>query len=80
VIGIKIISATPGPDTTEEILTLVQAQSTGITTKEIARSLNRPISMIQICLKNLISSKDIFARKNKTGSGLIYYPRKPQKI
>jgi predicted transcriptional regulator len=76
VIGIKIISATPGPDTTEQILTIIQAQSTGITIKEIGKSINRPISMIQICLKKLISSKHIFARKNKTGSGLIYYPRK----
>ncbi|MGF1540707.1 MAG: winged helix-turn-helix transcriptional regulator [Pleurocapsa sp.] len=79
-IGIKIINATPGPDTTEQILTIIQAQNTGITIKEISKSINRPVSMIQICLKKLISSKDIFVRKNKTGSGLIYYPRKVSKI
>ena len=30
--------------------------------------------MVQVCLKNLISAKYIFARKSKTGVGLIYYP------
>ena len=75
-IGIKIINATPGPDTTEQILAIIQAKSTGTTIKEISKNINRPVSMIQICLKKLISSKHIFARKNKTGVGLIYYPHK----
>lgn len=75
-IGIKIINPTPGPDTTEQILALIEANATGITIKEISKKLNRPVSMIQVCLKKLILSKHIFTHKNKTGVGLIYYPRK----
>ena len=73
-IEINIISATPGISTQEQILELIQARHTGITVKEIKRILNRPISMIQVCLKDLIASKAIFTRKNKAGVGLIYYP------
>ena len=73
-IEINIISATPGISTQEQILELIQARHTGITVKEIKRILNRPISMIQVCLKDLIASKAIFSRQNKAGVGLIYYP------
>lgn len=74
-IQINIISATPGIGTHEEILQLIQTRSTGITIKEISRRINRPISMIQICLKDLIADKAIFSRKNRAGVGLIYYPK-----
>ena len=73
-IKIDIISATPGISTEEQILQLIQARKTGITVKEIRKTLNRPISMIQICLKQLIASKAVITRKNKAGVGLIYYP------
>lgn len=75
-IGIKIIDATPGPTTSDLILKLIRKQTTGMTLKQICQTLNRPVSMVQVCLKTLISSKQIFARKSKTGVGLIYYPRK----
>ena len=74
-IEIKIISGTPGINTRERILELIQSRSTGITIKEICKLINRPISMIQICLKELIADKAIFTRKNKVGVGLIYYPK-----
>jgi predicted transcriptional regulator len=73
-IGIKIISASPGPSTSEQILSMIQTQSTGITIKQLSNNLHRPVSMIQVCLKNLIATKQIYTRKNKTGVGLIYYP------
>ncbi|MEL6931187.1 MAG: winged helix-turn-helix domain-containing protein [Cyanobacteria bacterium J06600_6] len=73
-IQIKIISATPGITTQEQVLQLVKARKTGITVKEIKKILNRPISMIQIHLKELIADKAIITRKNKAGVGLIYYP------
>lgn len=79
-IQIKIISATPGVSTHEQILEIIQARSTGITIREISKIINRPISMIQVCLKDLISSKDIFTHKNKVGVGLIYYPSKARVI
>lgn len=74
-IEINIISATPGIKTDEQILQLIQTRNTGITIKEISKLINRPISMVQICLKDLIASKAIFSRKNKVGVGLIYYPK-----
>jgi predicted transcriptional regulator len=74
VIQIKIISGTPGLSTREQILAIIQARNTGITIKEISKIINRPVSMIQVCLKDLISSKDIFTHQNKVGIGLIYYP------
>ena len=74
-IEIQIISATPGISTHEQILNIIKARNTGITIKEISKIINRPISMIQLCLKDLISSKDIFSRKNRAGVGLIYYPK-----
>ena len=74
-IEINIISATPGISTHEHILNIIQTRSTGITIKEICKMINRPISMVQLCLKDLIASKDIRSRKNKVGVGLIYYPK-----
>lgn len=78
-IEIQIISATPGLSTREQILRLIQARNTGVTIKEISKLINRPISMIQICLKELIADKAIFTRKNKVGVGLIYYPQSSRK-
>lgn len=74
-IQINIISATPGLSTREQVLEIIQARKTGVTSKEICRLLNRPVSMIQVCLKDLIATKAIFTRKNKVGVGLIYYPK-----
>ena len=73
-IQINLISATPGISTQEQILQLVRDRHTGITVKEIKQILNRPVSMIQVCLKHLIASKAIFTRQNQAGVGLIYYP------
>ena len=75
-IEIEIISATPGMSTQEQVLQLIQERKTGITIKEIKRILNRPISMIQIHLKELIADKAVITHKNKAGVGLIYYPSK----
>ena len=76
VIQIQIISASPGMTTQEQVLQLVNERKTGITIKEIKQILNRPISMIQIHLKELIADKAIVTHKNKAGVGLIYYPGK----
>ena len=74
-IEINIISATPGISTRERVLEIIQTRKTGVTSKEICRLLNRPVSMIQVCLKDLIATKAIFTRKNRAGVGLIYYPK-----
>ena len=75
-IEIEIISATPGMSTQEQVLELIRERKTGITIKEIKRILNRPISMIQIHLQELIADKAVITHQNKAGVGLIYYPGK----
>ncbi|MBE9047822.1 winged helix-turn-helix domain-containing protein [Pleurocapsales cyanobacterium LEGE 10410] len=75
-IKINIISATPGISTQEQILQLIQARHTGITIKEINKILNRPISMIQVYLKDLVAAKAVVSRENRAGVGMIYYPSK----
>jgi predicted transcriptional regulator len=71
---IKIISATPGPNTTERILELIQAYPEGIGTKELSDRLNRPVSMVNLCLKSLISAKQVYVRLSENGMQQIYYP------
>jgi predicted transcriptional regulator len=71
---IQIISATPGPTTTEKILESILAHPQGITVKEISSQLNRPVSMIDRCLKFLISSKQIYVRLSPNGMQKICYP------
>ena len=71
---LKIISATPGLTTQEEILKIIQERTTGITTKQLGKLLNRPVSMLQVCLKRLIASKQIYSKKSRTSHSIIYYP------
>lgn len=71
---LKIINATPGKNTTEMVLEAIQTNHNGMTIRELSKYLNRPISMIQICLKKLINSKQIYVRKNEINLSLIYYP------
>ena len=66
---IKIISATPGPTTTEQILELIKSQATGMTIKEISSQINRPVSMLQVYLKQLVSSKQLYAKKSQPCDG-----------
>ncbi len=72
---IKIITAEPGQDTKEKIIAIVESRKTGVTIRELSQRLNRPVSMLQICLKQLVSSKQIVARQSKVNNNLIYYPR-----
>ena len=72
---IKIITAEPGQDIKEKIIAIVETRKTGITIRELSQKFNRPVSMLQICLKQLVSSKQIVARQSKVNSNLIYYPR-----
>jgi predicted transcriptional regulator len=72
-LSIQIVKPAPGLTTAEKILEIILANPQGITAKEIGRSLNRPISMVQICLKTLQSSRQIYAKKEPSGLSLVYY-------
>ncbi|MEL7039851.1 MAG: winged helix-turn-helix domain-containing protein [Cyanobacteria bacterium J06592_8] len=73
---IRIITPTPGPTTSERILELIRHNPQGMTITELEQHLNRPVSMLQICLKGLIADKLI--KKRKQGMQLIYYPVQQQ--
>ena len=73
---IRIISATPGPNTTDRVLELVQSHPQGITIKDMQSKINRPVSMLQTCLKSLISSRHIYVRKHQNGMQRVYYPKR----
>ncbi|MDJ0842690.1 winged helix-turn-helix transcriptional regulator [Crocosphaera sp.] len=69
-----IISATPGLTTQERILELILTHPEGITVKTLSDRLNRPVSMINYCLKDLKGSKFIQAKLNSDNKQWIYYP------
>ncbi|MGB5771989.1 MAG: helix-turn-helix domain-containing protein [Crocosphaera sp.] len=69
-----IIKATPGLTTKEKILELLEKSPDGLTVKQLSDLLNRPISMIQTCLKLLVSCKKVTSKK--TGMIKYYYLQK----
>ncbi|MFW6359036.1 MAG: winged helix-turn-helix domain-containing protein [Chroococcales cyanobacterium] len=73
-IAIKIIRPTPGPTTTERVLELIQSYPQGMTIGKIASTLNRPVSMVQHCLKPLISSGQVKVRLSENGMQRLVFP------
>ncbi|MEL4895283.1 MarR family transcriptional regulator [Crocosphaera sp. Alani8] len=69
-----IISPTPGLTTKERILELILTHPEGITAKKLSDRLNRPISMINYCLKDLKEKKIIQGKLNSEDKQWIYYP------
>lgn len=57
--AIYIIKPTPGLTTSERILELLREHPKGMTVREISQALNRPVSMVNICLRSLIISKQV---------------------
>jgi DNA-binding IclR family transcriptional regulator len=68
----KIITARSGLTTIEKILALIENSPNGISITEISKEINRPVSMISICLKSLISEKKVKAKLSKNGRQRIY--------
>jgi hypothetical protein len=73
-LAILIISPTPGQTTTEKIFDLILAHPQGITTTQLSRQLNRPVSMVNHCLKLLRSSKQVYAKLSVDGKQWLYFP------
>ena len=69
--NIIIIKSRGGLTTSEQILHLIEKHSQGITIREISQQLNRPVSMINICLNTLIKNKRI--HRQLDGRKWIYY-------
>jgi ribosome-binding protein aMBF1 (putative translation factor) len=64
--------------TTDRLLESIRDRPDGITIKELADKLNRPISMLQICLKILIASRKVATKRHQRGQHLVtVYISKP---
>ena len=70
---IKIIKATSGANTTERLLELLPNYPKGITIGKLSKLLNRPVSMLNICLKTLISSNLVDVRLSENRMQQLYY-------
>jgi hypothetical protein len=71
---VQFIKATPGPRTDDRILEVIHANPQGITAKQIAKQIGRPISMVQICLKSLLSRQKITYKSDReSGQGIYSY-------
>jgi DNA-binding XRE family transcriptional regulator len=77
---LAIIEITPdfsSSTTTDRLLDSIRDRPDGVTIKELSDTLNRPVSMLQICLKNLIASKKVAIERHKHGgkSARVYVPK-----
>ncbi|HAC62279.1 MAG TPA: cobaltochelatase [Cyanothece sp. UBA12306] len=70
-----IIRPTPGPTTKERIEELLLNNPEGLTVKVLSDRLNRPISMVQHCLKYLKAVRLVDTRKSPETQQLIYLKR-----
>lgn len=69
---IKFIKARGGLNTTETILQIIQLNPGGLTLKSLSKEMNRPVSMLNICLNNLIQSKQIKVKLSDNKMQKIY--------
>jgi DNA-binding transcriptional regulator YiaG len=74
---IEITPDFPSLTTTDRLLESICNHPDGLTIKQLADRLNRPISMLQICLKILIASRKVAIRQQRNGSqsAKVYIPK-----
>ncbi len=64
---IEITPDFPSLTTTDRLLDSIRNRPDGVTIKELSDTLNRPISMLQICLKILIASRKVAVKQRRNG-------------
>jgi DNA-binding transcriptional regulator YiaG len=74
---IEISPDLPSLTTTDRLLELIHNHPDGLTIKQLADRLNRPISMLHICLKTPIASRKVVVRQHNNGEQLakVYIPK-----
>jgi DNA-binding transcriptional regulator YiaG len=74
---IEITPDFPSSTTTDRLLESICNHPDGLTIKQLAEHLNRPISMLQICLNILIASRKVAIRQQNNGQQLakVYIPK-----
>jgi DNA-binding transcriptional regulator YiaG len=72
----------PSSTTIDRLLDLIQDHPEGLTIKQLANLLNRPISMVQICLKTPVVSQSVTFRPQNNGQQLakVYIARPDQAV
>ncbi len=72
----------PSSTTIDRLLDLIQQHPDGLTIKQLADALNRPISLVQICLKTPIVSQSVTCKQHNNGQQLakVYIARPDQAI
>jgi DNA-binding transcriptional regulator YiaG len=68
---IEITPDLPSLTTTDRLIESIDNHPEGLTIKQLADILNRPISMLQICLKTPIASQKVTVRQHKYGEKLV---------
>ena len=69
---ITFIQPRGGLTTAERILQLIQDHPQGLTLKSLSQKTNRPISMLNICLRNLIKDKQVKVKLSDNKMQQIY--------
>lgn len=72
-VNFQIITARSGLTTSEKILETIENHPHGVSITEISKEINRPVSMISICLKSLIAEKKVKAKLSENGRQRIYF-------
>ena len=75
---IKFITSSGGFATTESLLQVINQHPEGSTIKQLSQSINRPVSMINICLKTLISQKQVKVKLSNNRMQRLVFPRSHQ--
>ncbi|MGI0479936.1 hypothetical protein ACN4EE_04015 [Geminocystis sp. CENA526] len=71
-VNIIFIEARGGLTTSETLLQVINQNPQGLTLKQLSNTINRPVSMINICLKQLSSKKQVIIRLR--GMQKLIYP------
>jgi hypothetical protein len=72
---IKLISGSGGLATTETLLHLINQHPEGSTLKQLSQIINRPVSMINLCLKTLLSQKQVRVRLSQNKMQRLIFPQ-----
>lgn len=64
----------PQINTIDRVLQLINSHPNGITIRTLCDRLDRPVSMVQICLKQLAAKKKVRSQLSANKMHLIYYP------
>ncbi len=72
---IKFITATGGNTTAESLLEFIDKHPEGSTIKQLSNRLNRPVSMINLSLNDLINRKKVKVKLSNSRMQRLIFPR-----